>query len=308
MPPIEARVKDLLDETRLAMLGTQLLLGLQYRAVFSARFTRLPQALQMLDCLALLCILATAGLLLATPCFHQIAEGGHATERLVRRASKGLEVALLPLTVALGSDVAIAFQPHAGALVAAIAGGTFVLAAILIWYGVPACSPLRRKPREDLMQDRQQSLEARIVQALTELRVVLPGAQALFGFQVSAVLTERFAEISEVSQAVHLASTGLVVIAIILLLAPASYHRIAASGEAEESVLRYTVRMMLPAEGLIAVALIGDAYVTLRMVIGDAVMAAVLSGAAAVGFALLLYGLPIAARIRKQRRTLMAAG
>src|ERR1700760_3615097 len=127
MPPIEARVKDLLDETRLAMLGTQLLLGLQYRAVFSARFTRLPQALQMLDCLALLCILATAGLLLATPCFHQIAEGGHATERLVRRASKGLEVALLPLTVALGSDVAIAFQPHAGALVAAIAGGTFVL-------------------------------------------------------------------------------------------------------------------------------------------------------------------------------------
>jgi hypothetical protein len=37
------------------------------------------------------------------------------------------------------------------------------------------------------MQDREQSLEVRIEQALTELRVVLPGAQALFGFQFAAV-------------------------------------------------------------------------------------------------------------------------
>ena len=42
MPPIEARVKDLLDETRLVMLGAQLLLGLQYRAAFSSGFRRLP--------------------------------------------------------------------------------------------------------------------------------------------------------------------------------------------------------------------------------------------------------------------------
>jgi hypothetical protein len=46
MPPVAARLKDLLDETRLAMLGTQILLGLQHRAAFSERFMRLPGVVQ----------------------------------------------------------------------------------------------------------------------------------------------------------------------------------------------------------------------------------------------------------------------
>jgi hypothetical protein len=46
MPPVAARLKDLLDETRLAMPGTQILLGLQHRAAFSERFMRLPGAVQ----------------------------------------------------------------------------------------------------------------------------------------------------------------------------------------------------------------------------------------------------------------------
>src|ERR1051325_10260863 len=97
MPPIEARVKDLLDETRLAMLGAQLLLGLQFRAAFSAGFVRLPRVFQALDCIALLLILATVVLLLATPAFHQIADAGHATDRFIRRASLTLQLALAPL-------------------------------------------------------------------------------------------------------------------------------------------------------------------------------------------------------------------
>ncbi|HKD78025.1 MAG TPA: DUF6328 family protein, partial [Ktedonobacterales bacterium] len=213
--------------------GAQLLLGLQYRAAFSPLFTQLPQVLQILSCVALLSILLAACLLLATPCFHQIAEAGHATERLVRRASLMLQASLLPLTIALGIDVAIGFDPSTSVTTSGVAGGMFVLVALLVWFAVPTLSSLRRKPREEAMKDSRQSLEARIVQALTELRVVLPGAQALFGFQVSAVLTKRIAQISDVSRAVHLASTGMVVVAIILLLAPATYHRIAASGEAQ---------------------------------------------------------------------------
>ena len=39
-------------------------------------------------------------------------------------------------------------------------------------------------------------LTIRIEHMLTEARVVLPGAQALFGFQLSIVLTRSFAELS----------------------------------------------------------------------------------------------------------------
>lgn len=296
MPPIEARVKDLLDETRLAMLGAQLLLGLQFRAAFSPGFKQLPAVLQMLDCLALLAMLSTVALLLATPAFHQIAEHAHATSRFVERASGTLKAALLPLTLALGIDVAIGLQSTAGGLAAGVFAGVFVGGAILIWYVVPTIVARHRTREENRMEDKQQSLEARIVQALTELRVILPGAQALFGFQLSAVLTESFEKLTGTSKTVHLVSMVLVVVAIILLIAPATYHRIAAGGNAEESVLRYTVRMMLPAEGLIALGLAGDAYVTVRMITESKVLAAGLTLLVTVGFAVLLYGLPLAAR------------
>ena len=49
MLSIETRLNDLLNETRLAMLGVQILLGLQYRAAFSPGFVRLPEAFQVLD-------------------------------------------------------------------------------------------------------------------------------------------------------------------------------------------------------------------------------------------------------------------
>jgi hypothetical protein len=81
MPAIESRLKDLLDETRLAMMGTQLLMGLQYNAAFSQRFGSLPNALRWLDGVALLLILTTAAFLLATPAYHQIAAGGRPGHR-----------------------------------------------------------------------------------------------------------------------------------------------------------------------------------------------------------------------------------
>jgi Family of unknown function (DUF6328) len=304
MPPIEARVKDLLDETRLVMLGTQILIGLQFRAAFSEGFRRLPATLQMLDCVALLSILATAALLLSTPAFHQIAEAGHATTRLVGRASGVLQAALLPLALALGINVVIGLYSSAGGWAAGLAGGAFIIGAVLIWYAVPLLAARQRSRKEEAMEDKQQSLEARIVQALTELRVILPGAQALFGFQVSAVLTESFRTLSGPSITIHLMSMGLVVIAIVLLIAPATYHRIAAGGNAEEAVLRYTVALMLPAEGLIALALVGEVFVTVRMIAGSSVLAITLGLIAAGGFAGLLYGLPLAARRNRQRHAL----
>ncbi len=56
MPSTEERLKDVLDETQLAMLGTQLLMGLQYRAAFTPGFARLPSAWQWLDGTALMLI------------------------------------------------------------------------------------------------------------------------------------------------------------------------------------------------------------------------------------------------------------
>jgi hypothetical protein len=297
VPAIEARLKDLLDETRLAMLGTQLLMGLQYNAAFAQRFGSLPDALRRLDGIALLLILATAAFLLATPAYHQIAAGGHATGRMLKRASDNLKIALLPLSLALGIDVAIGFRSIVPSWAAALAGAAFVLGALCLWYVFPLQTASSRR-NEDDMQDKEQSLEVRIEQALTELRVVLPGAQALFGFQFAAVLTESFAHLPAALKDVHLGSLSVVAAAVIMLIAPAAYHRIAAAGNAEEGVLRYAVRLMLPAQGLLALGLVGDAYITMRMIFEPPIVAISVAIIALMMFATLLYAVPLVARGR----------
>ena len=61
---------------------------------------------------------------------------------------------------------------------------------------------------------------------LDECRMVLPGIQALFGFQLVAVFNQRFAEdLSHADQLLHLVAITLVAIAVALVMTPASYHR-----------------------------------------------------------------------------------
>src|SRR5688500_1277910 len=78
------------------------------------------------------------------------------------------------------------------------------------------------------------SLEDRIDFVLTEARVVLPGVQALLGFQLVVVLTDAFAELPASSAMVHLAALASVAVSAVLLLAPTAYHRIVFGGEDSE--------------------------------------------------------------------------
>jgi hypothetical protein len=102
-PDIETRLKDLLDETRLATLGTQLLLGLQYRAAFADAFANLPPSLAALDGLTLLLIFTAAVLLLTVPALHHITEKGRAPGLLADRFACGPPCCLLPAHLALTS-------------------------------------------------------------------------------------------------------------------------------------------------------------------------------------------------------------
>ena len=56
--------------------------------------------------------------------------------------------------------------------------------------------------------------------------MVLPGIQALFGFQLIAVFNQSFSsKLSSTGQRVHLLALGLVAIAVGLVMTPAAIHR-----------------------------------------------------------------------------------
>ena len=66
---------------------------------------------------------------------------------------------------------------------------------------------------------------------LTEARIIVPGAQALLGFQLTVTLTKAFGQLSGSLKLVHVASLCCVAVAVILLMTPAALHRIAFAGE-----------------------------------------------------------------------------
>lgn len=80
--------------------------------------------------------------------------------------------------------------------------------------------------------------EARI--AIEEARMVLPGIQALFGFQLIAVFSDRFEALQTLERAAHLVSILLIVLTITLIMTPAAYHRIAGRGEISRYLLDIT--------------------------------------------------------------------
>jgi hypothetical protein len=112
-------------------------------------------------------------------------------------------------------------------------------------------------------RDERVPLPKRIEQMLTEARVILPGAQALLGFQLAVVLTDSFRSLSFLSQEVHGAALASVALCTILLMAPAAYHRIVYQGEASEGFLLVGSRFLLAATGALAAGLAADAFVVM---------------------------------------------
>ena len=77
----------------------------------------------------------------------------------------------------------------------------------------------------DPAKKQQLSLDASLTHILEECRMVLPGIQALFGFQLIAVFNDGFTHrLSITEQQIHYAAIILTVIAVALVMTPAALH------------------------------------------------------------------------------------
>jgi hypothetical protein len=299
---IDKKVKTGLDETRLLMLGGTILLGFQFHSVFQDGFAELSAAARVINGLALLLMVLAIALLVAPSARHRIAEDGHSTRAVLDSISLMAGCALLPFGLSLGLDIFVVLDNHLGSVLAAIAGAVFSALALWFWYGLEFLR--RRQKRVVSMPEshhHQTPLSARIEQMLTEARVFLPGAQALLGFQLTIALTKTFAEIPPASKLVHAAALGCMALAIVLLMAPAAYHRIVYSGEDTEDLHRIGSRFIVIASVPLAFGIAGDVYVTIER-IADSGAAAVAAGLLALAIAVgLWHAYPLMLRMRQPR-------
>jgi hypothetical protein len=298
---LDSLLKISLDELRMQMLGAQVAFGFQFQSLFQDRFDVSDPARRAAALAGLIFMVLTLGLLIAAPAVHRIADVGEATQRTQRLTAALAHVALITLALGIAAAVFVsvvtAFGLHAGSIAAATTAGLTIFA----WHGWGRL--LRRdRGQSTVSKTHSTSVHDKIDYALTESRVILPGAQALFGFQLLVPLMKSFETLPVTARTVHFAALAMVALAVVLLITPAAIHRIAFEGADDPRFLRIASRFVTAALVPLALGVESEIYVAgVRLLPGSPAVAWTAAGAACVllGF---WYALPLGLRGRGDAR------
>ena len=287
---LQQALKVSLNGLLMQMLGVQVLFGFQFQGLFQDNFAALPPPGRIVDAAGLGLMVAALGLMIAVPCQHRIVEEGETTPRIFRSSEWYAQLALLPLAGGIGCDIFVAtLGPFGMLLSSALSSATFVL-ALTCWYALAA--GLRHKWSVDgrgvSMEREETPIHTKIEQMLTEARVILPGAQALIGFQLIVMMTRSFGQLPRAVQITHLVALASLALAIVLLICPAAIHRITFNGADDPRV--HTAGSLLITVALLplAVAVSCDLWVALTILFG-AGAAAVAGSVGAFAFLVVLW-------------------
>lgn len=307
MAGLSDRTENVLNEARMLLLGGQVLLGFSYRMCFEPGFERISSAAQLAELSGLGIMTAGLGTMIWPAAFHQIAGKGRLSKRIETLTTRVLDWVLLPMACGL----ALTFYPVTFALhlpypawISAAAG----LFALAIWYGSLLSADNtknRRQARQELQSEKpdpeeESNLSDRIKKVLIECRMALPGAQAFLGFQFAIVFSEGFDRLPRSSQLIHFASLVATTVVIVLLIAPAAYHRLVETGQDTERFHKVASQLLLAALVFLAPGMAGDLFVVIRKFTGSEALAAWTSILMLLAFYFLWFG--VSAWKRRERR------
>jgi len=104
---------------------------------------------------------------------------------------------------------------------------------------------------------------------LEECRMVLPGIQAIFGFQLIAVFNQRFPDLNEYEQALHFIAMTCDALAIAMVMCPAAYHRRRMPFEVTRQFIRNSSRLLMGSMIPLGLGIAADYYIIARLVFED---------------------------------------
>lgn len=145
-------------------------------------------------------------------------------------------------------------------------------------------------------QSYQEMLEKAAEASMQEARMVLPGIQALFGFQLIATFSPGFYELPTDERHLHFAAVVLVTLSIAMIMAPTAYHRIVEQGSVSLFFVRLISLMIAAAMVPLMIALCLDVYLIGALVLSARWAAAVIAGALLLVFAALWFVFPFVVR------------
>jgi hypothetical protein len=266
MTKLKDKIQTGLDESRMLVLGAQILIGFAFSANFQPAFRDLPVAFQYLNLLALTLMLITICLLMSSTALHQLTDEGNDSARLHRFTTHIMESVLALFSLGIGADLYVSAGTIVAKTPAAIVATVITLISLGFWYGPHFLVRGNGRDSEGDMNVTSESVmptavHDKIRHVLTEARVILPGNQALLGFQFAVTLQPGFRDLPAALKLVHLVSLSLIAISTILLLAPAPYHRIVERGEETESFYRVASKLTLSSLPPMAAGIAADFFV-----------------------------------------------
>ena len=292
---LDAKLKTALDESRLLILGAQVLFGFTFQAAFQELFSQIDTAGRTLHVVALCLLSVSVALLIIPSLYHQIACGGRTLHSAIWVATSFASWSLLPLTLGLGASTYVVFARLAGREAGIAFGGVLAATALSLLYGVGLAL---RKTRKPLPPESETSLKTKIEQLLTEARVIIPGGQALLGFQFVATLTKSFESLPVEMKWVHAAGLAAVALSVLLLMTPAAVHRLAFHGEDDPQFFKIGSRLVVTAAFPLALGISADIAVVAFIITDSEAASFAIAAAAAVAFFSAWYLYPSLARTR----------
>jgi hypothetical protein len=141
-------------------------------------------------------------------------------------------------------------------------------------------------------EDPKARLDRELIELLNELRVALPGVQVLFAFLLTLPFTQGFGKLNGAQRGVYFATFLCTALAVGLLIAPSSYHRLRFRHPDKEHMLQIANRLLIAGMAFLALAVTGVVYLITDLLFGVQ-WAAIATAGVAGWFAWFWYGLPL---------------
>jgi Family of unknown function (DUF6328) len=149
-------------------------------------------------------------------------------------------------------------------------------------------------------ETKAESLSDSVTHMLEECRMVLPGIQALFGFQLVAVFNATFwTKLDRIEQVIHYLALGLAACSVALVMTPAAYHRQADPTRVSKRFLALSTRLLFWSMYPLMSAIVLDFYLIGSLILDSHLLSAVASLGLSAVFILLWAWLPRSRRLQR---------
>jgi len=148
-------------------------------------------------------------------------------------------------------------------------------------------------------ETKQQRLDREHDQLFNELRSIIPGVQIQGAFLFTVAFTQRFERLNDLQRDVYYVSFLLAVVSLVLLFAPAAFHRVQFRQHDKELLIRAANVEVIAALVLVSLSLAGTLFLISDLMVPTSV-AVVVAVVTFVLTALLWWAFPVARRLMRR--------